>query len=248
MSPSPLARGAVLGVLFGLAGLGCSSPKPVQGVWRPGPGDKADHIPGPMKGFGPFDSFADALKAACPLILAKPNATVGHLKDADRRLAFRVSTEYCAWLYYTPDDRYEMSMLTDQSAPDDLLTGRRSCILPAFVDDSRYAPSELKYIFALHNHPFGGLPSPSDLRFTDEMAQLHAWAIETKNSKVLLSIIAFFSNSTDPERPTCDGFYQYVPATRDMLKWTHTQGVWEREELGLVTWLDGKNYRLDKKR
>lgn len=139
-------------------------------------------------------------------------------------------------------------MLTDQAAPDDLLTGRRSCILPAFVDDSRYASSDLKYIFALHNHPFGGLPSPSDLRFTDEMAQLHAWAIETKNSKVLLSIIAFFSNSTNPERPTCDGFYQYIPATRDMLKWTHTQDVWEREELGIVTWLNEQHHRLDKKR
>lgn len=77
-----------------LIGLGCSAPRTVRDVWRPGPGDKVDHVPGPMKGFGPFDSFADALKAACPLILAKPNATVGHLKDADQQLAFRVSTEY----------------------------------------------------------------------------------------------------------------------------------------------------------
>ena len=201
-----------------------------------------------MRGFGPFDSFADALKAACPLILSKPHANVGHLKASDPRLAFRVSTEYCAWLYYTPDHRYEMSMLTDQSATDDLLTGRRSCVLPAFVDDPRYSPGELKYIFALHNHPFGGPPSPGDLLFSDEMANLHAWAIETKNSKILLSIIAFFSNSADPERPSCDGFFQYVPATREMLKWTHTQGIWTREELGTVTWLNEKTYRLDKKR
>ncbi len=229
-----------------LMGLGCASSRPVEGVWRPGPGEDLGRIPGPMKNFGPFETFADALKAACPLILSKPNAMVGHLKDTDPRLAFRVATEYCAWLYYTPAHQYEMSMLTDQSAPDDLGAGRRSCLLPAGVNDARYPAGELKYIFALHNHPFGGLPSPNDLRFIDEMAGLHAWAIETKNSKVLLSIIAFFSNSKDPEAPSCDGFYQYVPATRLMLKWTQLQGEWNREELGTVTWLNGKTYRIDK--
>ena len=49
-----------------LSGLGCSASKPVEGVWRPGPGEDPDRIPGPMKNFGPFDSYADALKAACP--------------------------------------------------------------------------------------------------------------------------------------------------------------------------------------
>ncbi|WP_338278338.1 hypothetical protein [Corallococcus caeni] len=137
-------------------------------------------------------------------------------------------------------------MLTDRSSPDDLVSGKRSCILPAEVSDARYAPGELKYIFALHNHPFGGPPSPGDLRFTDEMARLHAWAIETKDSKVLLSIIAFFSNSRDAEHPTCDGFYQYVPATRDMLKWTRSASGWDRETLGKVSWINDTTYRLDK--
>jgi hypothetical protein len=165
------------------------------------------------------------------MILSKPNATMGHLQDTAPDLAFRVSTEYCAWLYYTPDHKYEMGLLTDQSAPDDLMTGRRSCILPASVEDARYPSSALKYIFALHNHPFGGLPSFGDLRFTDEMARLHAWAVETKDSKVL-------------KAPTCDGFYQYIPATLDMLKWTHAQGAWEREELGTVTWINETSYRI----
>lgn len=228
-----------------LGALACSSSKPVPGVWRPEPGKEPTRgIPGPMRGFGPFNSFSDALQAACPMILSKPNATMGHLQDTAPDLAFRVSTEYCAWLYYTPDHNYEMSLLTDQSAPDDLMTGRRSCILPASVEDARYPSSALKYIFALHNHPFGGLPSPGDLRFTDEMARLHAWAVETKDSKVLLSIIAFFSKSKDPKAPTCDGFYQYIPATLDMLKWTHAQGAWEREELGTVTWINETSYRI----
>ncbi|GMU07445.1 hypothetical protein ASNO1_36980 [Corallococcus caeni] len=227
--------------------MGCAPAGPAPGVWRPEvDASAAAPIPGPLPGFGPFTSFSEALQAACPFILSKPNAVAGHLRDRDPRLAFRASTEYCAWLYYTPDHLYEMSMLTDRSSPDDLVSGKRSCILPAEVSDARYAPGELKYIFALHNHPFGGPPSPGDLRFTDEMARLHAWAIETKDSKVLLSIIAFFSNSRDAEHPTCDGFYQYVPATRDMLKWTRSASGWDRETLGKVSWINDTTYRLDK--
>ncbi|MCY1032905.1 MULTISPECIES: hypothetical protein [Corallococcus] len=226
----------------------CAPSGPASGVWRPGAdAPPTTPIPGPLPGFGPFHSFSEALQAACPFILSKPNAVAGHLRDRDPRLAFRASTEYCAWLYYTPDHLYEMSMLTDQSAPDDLVSGKRSCILPAVVADARYAPGELKYIFALHNHPFGGPPSPGDLRFTDEMARMHAWAIETRDSKVLLSIIAFFSMSGDAENPTCDGFYQYVPATRDMLKWARADKGWTRETLGTVTWINTTTYRLDKK-
>ncbi len=239
-------RGLLLASLSALSPLGCSTPRPIEGVWRPGSGEDSESIPGPMKNFGPFDSFADALKAACPLILSKPNATVGSLEDSDPRLARRISTEYCAWLYYTPEHKYEMSMLTDQSNPDDLVTGKRSCRLPASVRDSRYTPDALKHIFALHNHPRGTPPSPADLRFSEEMAGLHGWVIDTKNTQVLLSIITFFSKSKDPEAPTCDGFYQYVPATRVMLKWTHSQGEWGRELLGTVTWVDEETYRIDK--
>jgi hypothetical protein len=212
-----------------LVGLGCSSPRPIEGVWRPGPGEDSQHIPGPMTNFGPFDSYADALKAACPLILSKPNATVGYLTDSNPDLARRTATEYCAWLYYTPEHQYEMSMLTDQSSPDDLVTGKRSCLLPTFVNDSRYASGDLKYIFALHNHPFGSKISPQDTRFVEQMASVHEWLIKTKNNgEIMLSIIAFFSKSKDPAAPTCDGFYQYTPATRTMVRWTQAQGRWKQ--------------------
>ena len=80
------------------------------------------------------------------------------------------------------------------------------------------------------------------------MAGLHGWVIDTKNTQVLLSIIAFFSKSKNPEAPTCDGFYQYIPATRVMLKWTQLQGEWKRELLGFVTWIDEDTYRIDKQR
>ncbi|HSP80918.1 MAG TPA: hypothetical protein VLQ93_20490, partial [Myxococcaceae bacterium] len=118
-----------------LVSLACSSPKPVDPhVWRPTSGKGADSIPGPLKNFGPFESFSDALKATCPLILSKPNATVGHLQERDPKLALRVATEYCAWLYYTPEHKYELSMLTDVPAPGSALQGEATCLLPPNVD------------------------------------------------------------------------------------------------------------------
>lgn len=198
-----------------------------------------------MRNFGPFKAYADALKAACPLILSKPYATVSHLQQSDPQLARRAATEYCAWLYYTPEDTYEMSMLADQARPDDLVTGLRSCVLPAFVNDPRYPAGSLKHIFALHNHPFGTRLSATDLRFIEAMANVHEWEVMTKSGNIRLSIIAFFSKSKDPAAPTCDGFYQYVPATREMMMWTRTQDQWKRELHGTVTWVNERTYRLD---
>jgi hypothetical protein len=213
-----------------LLGLGCSSPRPIKGIWRPGPGEDPEHIPGPMKNFGPFDSYADALKAACPLILSKPNATVGYLQDSNPQLARRVATEYCAWLYYTPEHTYEMSMLTDLSGPGDLVAGTTTCFLPTFVNDARYAPGDLKYVFALHNHPFGMPLSAIDRLSIEELASIHEWESQTKDGKVRLAVIAFFSQPKDPAAPTCDGFYQYVPATRELMTWLQVAGQWKRTE------------------
>jgi hypothetical protein len=231
-----------------LMGLGCSSPKPVEGVWRPGPGEDPDRIPGPMKNFGPFDSYADALKAACPLILSKPNATVGYLQNSNPELARRTATEYCAWLYYTPEHKYEMSMLTDLSRPEDIVTGKKSCILPPFVSDARYAPGDLRYIFALHNHPYGSILSPQDIQFIEDMASIHEWSIKTKDGRqIMLSIIAFFSRSKDPAAPSCDGFYQYVPATRSMTLWTQREGQWQHELIDPEIWDKPRPRRIEKR-
>jgi hypothetical protein len=146
-------------MILALLGLGCSSPKPIEGVVRPNPGEPLlQRLPGPMPDFGSFDSFSDALLAACPLILSKPNATAGRAGDQDFQLRWRIASEYCAWLYYTPEHKYEMSMLTDQHKLD-VLYGKKSCVLPSYVEDPRYPPDSLKYIFALHNHPTAA-PSP----------------------------------------------------------------------------------------
>jgi hypothetical protein len=227
-----------------LLGSGCAAPRPIPGVVRPEPGGRPlESLPGPMAGFGPYDSFSDALIAACPLILSKPNATVGHIKDPE--LALRVSSEYCAWMYYTPNDKYELSMLTDQSDPGDVLSRKKSCRLPDFVDDQRYPPGSIKYIFALHNHPFGGPLTRQDMRKIVSLANTHEWLVDTKEGKIPLALIAFFSRSADASSPTCDGFYQYTPETRSLDQWAPTQRGWARKKLGTVTWLDETNYRID---
>lgn len=230
-----------------LLGLACSTPQHADPqVWRPEPGDSADSIPGPLKNFGSYDTFSDALKAACPLILSKPNATVVHLQERDPELALRVSTEYCAWLYYTPEHKYELSMLTDAAAPGSTMQGGASCLLPPNVDDSRYPPGSLQYIFILHNHPFAGELSRLDIRFAASMANAHGLVAKAGNRTIPLSVIAFFSNSKDAQAPTCDGFYQYIPATRELMRWSSTSGEWMGKKMGTVKWTSSTAFTIER--
>jgi hypothetical protein len=49
-------------VLMLLSAWGCAPPKPIPGVVRPRPGEPMlEKLPGPMPGFGPFDSYSAAL-------------------------------------------------------------------------------------------------------------------------------------------------------------------------------------------
>jgi hypothetical protein len=216
-----------------LLSMGCPPPKPIPGVVRPGPGEPfLESLPGPMPGFGPFGSYSDALIAACPLILSKPNATAGRRDQQDFQLRWRISSEYCAWVYYTPDQKYEMSLLTDQAMPN---TGsKKTCILPPSVDDPRYPPGSIKYIFAVHNHPFADRLSDDDIDLIVGMGLIHGFESDTGNGKVRLAAIAFFSNSNDFEHPSCDGFFELIPLTREMVKWIHSPGGWRKEQVGRV--------------
>ncbi|KFE70085.1 hypothetical protein DB31_5127 [Hyalangium minutum] len=197
-----------------------------------------------MEDFGRFDSFMDALDKACDLVLSKPHASVVGIQDPE--LAQRVADEYCAWLYYASDEKYHMSMLTNQSDGDEALTRKKTCRLPASVDDPRFPAWSIKYVFALHNHPFGGPLSLSDLKRIIAFANTHEWVVDTKDGKVPLAMVAFFSNSGG-EGARCDGFYQYTPETRELVKFTQTQGEWFREDIGRVTWVDEKSYKLNEK-
>jgi len=217
-------------------------------LWRPAPGTQPDSIPGPVVDFGPYDDFSDALEAACPLILSKPNASVGHLQGGDRQLALRVSTEYCAWLYYTPEHKYELSMLTDTPVPGSSFRGETRCLLPPDVDDARYPPSSIKYIFILHNHPFATGISSGDIRFAAAMTNAHALLADVGNRKIPLSVIAFFANTEREASSRCGGFYQYIPATRELLKWVHAQGDWNGVRLGRVEWTSDTRFDVIEER
>ncbi|RYZ17858.1 MAG: hypothetical protein EOO70_00725 [Myxococcaceae bacterium] len=200
-----------------------------------------------MPGVGPFDTFSDALIAACPVILSKPHATAGRKEAQDFRVRWRISKEYCAWLYYTPAGKYEMSMLTDQSEQDEL-DRRKSCLLPETVDDARFPVGSIKYVFALHNHPYEGRLSDGDIRTIVSMGRLHEWVVDVGGKRVPLSIVAFFSNSDDLGQPSCDGFFQYIPVNGELKKWTgDASGGWRQEMLGTVTWQDEEHYRIDEK-
>lgn len=230
-----------------LACLACSSPRPADPhVWRPPPGQEAESIPGPLMNFGSYDFFSDALKAACPLILSKPNASVVHLQERDPELALRVSTEYRAWLYYTPENKYELSMLTDLTAPGSALRREVSCLLPPNIDDPRYSASSIKYIFLLHNHPFSSELSDRDIHLAAAMANSHGLTSRVGDSVVPLSVVAFFSNSKDAKHPTCDGFYQYIPATMELLKWLNTDDHWRKDKVGTVHWTSATKFIITK--
>lgn len=210
-------------------------------VMRPSSGEPfLPRLPGPGLG-GSYDTFSHALIAACQRILKKPGASVTHLQHLDFITRWRLSTEYCAWIYYTPARRYEISRLTDQSKvdPSEKL---KTCVLPSFVDDARYPSNSIKYICAIHNHAYGSTLSDDDIRSIVSQGLIHGFDAETKDGTVLLSLVAFFS--TDPENPSCDGFYQYVPAANGLYKWTRAGADWRCRKTGKVEWQDADHYSL----
>jgi hypothetical protein len=235
-------RRGLLMVILGC--MACAQPLPVPGVVRPRPGERLKSIAGPMPGFGPFDSRLDALLAACPLILSKPRATAGHPSDQNFDVRWRLASEYCAWLYYTPNNKYEMSMLVEDSSQDGLL--KRSCKLPLLVADQRYPPDSLKYVYVLHNHPAPLSISDKDVRAIVEVASAHGRAVETKEGSIPIAIVAFFSNSYNPESPSCDGFFEYSLHTNALMQWApDATGRWSGKKAGTVTWFDETKFRID---
>ncbi len=236
---------ALLAWLFLLvAPWGCASSRTNDpDIVRPAPGAPLlQTIPGPM--LGPFNSLPSALLAACNKIMRKPHATAGRPDQQDSATRWRFSSEYCAWIYYTPDHKYVISKLTDQSRVDP--TQRtKTCVLPSEVEDPRFPPDSIKYIYALHNHPMGSTVSEFDIRFIISEALRHGFKSETKDGTHHLSLVAFFARGT--VEPTCDGFHQYIPAWNLLLTWTRQTGRWDCKQTGLVI-VDESRDTIDIKR
>jgi hypothetical protein len=163
--------------------------------------------------------------------MRKPHATAGRPDQHDSATRWRFSSEYCAWIYYTPDHKYVVSKLTDQSRVDP--TQRtKTCVLPSEVEDPRFPPDSIKYIYALHNHPMGSTVSEFDIRFIISEALRHGFKSETKDGTHHLSLVAFFAQGT--VEPTCEGFHQYIPAGNLLLTWTRQPARWDCKQTGLV--------------
>jgi hypothetical protein len=227
--------------LFLLSLCACSPPKQIPGVVVPEPGNTLASLPGPMPNFGPFETAADAIFAACPFILSKPHAVAGRESDPNFKLYFQLSTEYCGLLYYTPDKKIEMSMLATAYAQDD--SGVRKCPSVSSVDDQRYPSGSLKYVYILHNHVYAQELSDKDIHLVVDLCKEHGFHMMTQDKDVYLGIIAFFSNGTDA-RPTCDGFFQYVPALGMMWKWTFQEGQWHKDPYKKVIWTSPSTFEF----
>ncbi|MFP2929225.1 hypothetical protein ACLESO_29285 [Pyxidicoccus sp. 3LG] len=107
-------------------------------------------------------------------------------------------------------------------------------MLPSEVEDARHPASDIKYVYALHNHPYGSTLSKGDIRFIVAEGAMHGFEFQSRKGTVRLSIVAFFSH--DATNPTCDGFHQYVPVTGQLMSWSQTRGQWSCEQTGRVVW------------
>jgi hypothetical protein len=226
-----------------LLALGCGS-RQIPGVVERKPGEALTHLPGPMPDFGPFQTYSDALLAACPKIISLPHAVASRPSDPNFELRWKLSKEYCAWIYYTPDGLYEMSMLTTRPFQDD--PRRRQCNLPSFIRDSRYSDDSLGYVFVVHNHPVGNEPSSDDIRFIVGQGLLHGFVVKTHEREIPLGIVAFFAR-TDTDTATCAGFFLYMPVTGEVLKWTADEhGEWTKKQYGKVTWKNASDFDVER--
>jgi hypothetical protein len=217
-----------LSVIGVLATIACATPQAADpDVVRPLPGAPLlERLPGPLL---IFDSYQSALLASCQKIISKPRTTAGRRDSQGFDTRWRIGTEYCAWIYYTPDSKYVLSKLTDQRRVG-LPQESKKCALSSYVDDQRFPADSIKYIVALHNHLNDDVLSPDDLSFLLDQGVTHGLG---GNGSVQLSAVAFFSN--DVESPRCDGFYQYLPLTGQILKWTRVTR-WMCEQTHRVEW------------
>jgi hypothetical protein len=213
----------------------------MQGVIEPGPGKALASIPGPMPNFGTYATVDAAILAACPLIMRQPHASIPvPVTNQNFDTYWRVSREYCAWLYAAKNEPVEMSLFATSAVQDE--PDKRTCRLPAYVDDSRYPSESIAYLVILHSHPFDRELSKRDLLFLVQMAQLHGFTPPLQGQQVSISIVAFFG------KESCEGFYQYLPARNsELIKVTaEEEGRWKETLVGHVRWNSDEDYTLER--
>ena len=99
----------------------------------------------------------------------------------------------------------------------------------------------------IRDSPYAATLSDNDIADIVAKGLKHGFEVEAKGAKVRLAVIAFFSESSDPRQARCDGFFQYIPLTSQMLKWSNTSDGWKCQQTGSVRWLSGAEFRVDRK-
>ncbi|WP_224362103.1 hypothetical protein [Hyalangium versicolor] len=155
------------------------------------------------------------------------------------------ATEYCAWIYQTPDGAYELSWIGTNEIQD--RSEYRRCDIPPRVLDARYNDDpklppdrNLTYVFAVHSHPVASLLTRHDIGYIIKQGRSLQDSFHSMG-QFSIGIIAFFSRN-DHDNPTCDGFFQYTlpldelqGATKTIQKWTtHAAGKWKMEEVAIA--------------
>jgi hypothetical protein len=237
---------ALLAFLF--SSWGCSTTSsPLPGVVEPRPGEVLTSIPGPMPSFGSFATVDEALFAACPFIIRQPHAAIPvHPRAQSFETYWRISREYCAWLYAPQGRDVEMSLLAVSAAQDD--PKKRQCRLPAYVDDPRHPGDSISYLVILHSHPFDDQLSKNDLLFLVQMAQLHGFTPTVNGQEVSISIVAFLGEKRDG-KISCKGFYQYLPARNsELIKvMVDASGQWRRTLMGHIRWHSDEDFTIERR-
>lgn len=92
--------------------IACAAPSPNPHVVHPKLGETLTSVPGPLPNFGPFASVAEAILAACPVIMRQPHALIPVPRtDQNFSVYWRTASEYCAWLYSVDGEHVDMSLM-----------------------------------------------------------------------------------------------------------------------------------------
>ncbi|WP_224362042.1 hypothetical protein [Hyalangium versicolor] len=147
------------------------------------------------------------------------------------------STEYCAWIYFTPKGKYEISFIATPEAQN--TKGPRFCSLPQFVIDPRYVDDEvepdknIKYAIAIHTHPSPTVFTQEDIRYIVE-TEHRFQRIRHDNGRFRLGVVAFFSRE-ERDTPACDGFFEYSTAGDTIQIVTRSEnGEWQNRDYAKV--------------
>jgi hypothetical protein len=102
------------------------------------------------------------------------------------------------------------------------------------------------YVYLLHSHSYENELSDKDIRAIVALGREHGFVAKVQDQDVRLGIIAFFSNGSY-DNPSCDGFFEYIPATEKVSRWTVKDGQWKPAPYADVVWTSPSDYIIKRK-